>query len=58
MQRLGGAGVACVKFQMRNLDEVYTKKSLNKKDDDLGSEYIIDLLKEIELSTNDHFKIR
>ena len=51
------AGVACVKFQMRNLDEVYTKKSLNKKDDDLGSEYIIDLLKEIELSTNDHFKI-
>ena len=51
------AGVTCVKFQMRNLDEVYTKKALNKKDDDLGSEYIIDLLKEIELSTNDHFKI-
>ena len=42
-------GVDCVKFQMRNLKEVYREKSLNKSGDDLGSEYIIDLLNKFEL---------
>ena len=38
-------GADCVKFQMRNLKDLYRKKSLQRLDDDLGTEYIIDLLK-------------
>ena len=50
-------GVDCVKFQMRNLSEVYRKKSLDKTGEDLGSEYIIDLLNRFELTTEEHFKL-
>ena len=39
------AGADCVKFQMRNMASVYRKKSLAKKGEDLGTEYILDLLK-------------
>ena len=42
-------GVDCVKFQMRSLKEVYRRKSLQKSGDDLGTEYIIDLLNRFEL---------
>jgi sialic acid synthase SpsE/sugar phosphate isomerase/epimerase len=51
------AGADCVKFQMRHLDKVYRQKSLNKNGDDLGTEYILDLLKRFELSVNQHKKI-
>ena len=51
-------GVDCVKFQMRNLEEVYRMKSLQKGGEDLGSEYIIDLLKKFELSITDHKKLK
>lgn len=51
------AGVKCVKFQMRNLEELYTSRSLKKIQDDLSSEYVIDLLKKFELSTEEHFKV-
>lgn len=50
-------GVDCAKFQMRNLDAVYRKSSLNKSGDDLGAEYTIDLLKRFELSLADHQKL-
>lgn len=50
-------GVDCVKFQMRNLQSVYRKKSLEKKGDDLGTEYIVDLLNKFELSTEAHKRI-
>jgi len=50
-------GVDCVKFQMRNLNEVYRKKSLTKSGDDLGSEYIIDLLNRFELTLEEHKKL-
>lgn len=50
-------GADCVKFQMRNLESVYRKKSLEKKSDDLGTEYIIDLLNKFELSAESHRKI-
>ncbi len=50
-------GVDAVKFQMRNLSEVYREKSLNKQSEDLGSEYIIDLLDRFELSLQEHKKI-
>lgn len=48
------AGADCVKFQIRNLNSLYRKKSLQKSGDDLGSEYIIDLLKRFELSIEQH----
>ena len=50
-------GVDCVKFQMRQLDQVYRKRSLDKSGEDLGTEYIIDLLKRFELSKDDQQKI-
>jgi len=47
-------GVDCVKFQMRHINEVYRKKSLIKSGEDLGTEYIIDLLNRFELSVDQH----
>lgn len=49
--------VDCVKFQMRNLNEVYREKSLDKSGDDLGTEYVIDLLNKFELTLEEHKKI-
>ena len=49
--------VDCVKFQMRNLAEVYREKSLDKSGDDLGTEYVIDLLNRFELTLEEHKKI-
>ncbi len=43
-------GADCAKFQMRHINEVYRAKSLDKAGEDLGTEYIIDLLKKFELS--------
>jgi sialic acid synthase SpsE/sugar phosphate isomerase/epimerase len=48
------AGADCVKFQMRHLDQVYRKRSLSRQGEDLGTEYIIDLLYRFELSIEDH----
>lgn len=47
----------CVKFQMRNLSEVYRKNSLDNKGDDLSAEYTIDLLRRFELTVDEHKKI-
>ena len=44
----------CVKFQMRHLEEVYRERTLQKKGEDLGTEYVLDLLKRFELSTDEH----
>ena len=43
-------GADCAKFQMRQIREVYRSKSLEKRGEDLGTEYIIDLLNKFELS--------
>jgi sialic acid synthase SpsE/sugar phosphate isomerase/epimerase len=43
-------GADCAKFQMRQIKEVYRSKSLDKSGEDLGTEYIIDLLNKFELS--------
>jgi len=51
------AGADCVKFQMRHLDEVYRQRSLSKSGDDLGTEYVIDLLNRFELSVNQHRRL-
>ena len=43
-------GADCAKFQMRHINEVYRAKSLDKSGEDLGTEYVIDLLNKFELS--------
>ena len=50
-------GVDCVKFQMRHIEEVYRERSLEKDGEDLGTEYVIDLLKKFELTQDEHKKI-
>ena len=51
------AGADCVKFQMRNMTSVYRKKSLAKQGEDLGTEYVLDLLERFQLSQNEHKNI-
>jgi sialic acid synthase SpsE len=51
------AGADCVKFQMRHLDEVYRQRTLIKDGEDLGTEYILDLLRRYELSSEEHRKV-
>jgi sialic acid synthase SpsE/sugar phosphate isomerase/epimerase len=43
-------GANCVKFQMRDMASVYRKKSLAKQGEDLGTEYVLDLLERFQLS--------
>ena len=50
-------GADCVKFQMRHLNQVYRHRSLEKNGEDLGTEYVIDLLKKFELSVSEHRKL-
>ena len=45
-------GADCAKFQMRHISDVYRAQSLNKSGEDLGTEYIIDLLNKFELSVD------
>lgn len=51
------AGADCVKFQMRNMSSVYRKKSLAKEGEDLGTEYVLDLLERFQLSREEHKKV-
>lgn len=51
------AGADCVKFQMRNMSSVYRKKSLAKVGEDLGTEYVLDLLDRFQLSQEEHKKV-
>ena len=50
-------GADCVKFQMRHMKDTYRNKSLEKKGDDLGTEYVLDLLEKYQLSIDEHKKI-
>lgn len=50
-------GADCVKFQMRHLDQVYRQRTLRKDGEDLGTEYILDLLNRFELSVEEHRKL-
>ncbi|MDC0576775.1 N-acetylneuraminate synthase family protein [Gammaproteobacteria bacterium] len=51
------AGANCVKFQMRNMSAVYRKKSLAKQGEDLGTEYVLDLLERFQLSQDEHKQV-
>ncbi len=48
------AGADCVKFQMRHLDVVYRQRTLRKDGEDLGTEYVLDLLRRFELTVPQH----
>lgn len=48
------AGADCAKFQMRQLDAVYREKTLSRDSEDLGVEYVLDLLQKYELTTDQH----
>lgn len=50
-------GVDCVKFQMRHMEEVYRSKSLKRSGEDLGTEYVLDLLDRYQLSVDEHMEI-
>ena len=50
-------GADCVKFQMRHIEEVYRQRSLNNDGEDLGTEYVIDLLSRFELSVDQHKRL-
>ena len=50
-------GADCAKFQMRHMDEVYRRRTLNRDGEDLGTEYVLDLLQRFELSTDDHRRL-
>ena len=51
------SGADCVKFQMRNMNSIYRKKSLAKQGEDLGTEYVLDLLERFELSREEHLEV-
>jgi N-acetylneuraminate synthase len=48
------AGTDAVKFQMRHLDQVYRQRTLRKGGEDLGTEYVLDLLRRFELTVDEH----
>ena len=50
-------GADCVKFQMRNMSSVYRQRSLAKQGEDLGTEYVLDLLDRFQLSHAEHKKV-
>jgi len=50
-------GADCAKFQMRHLDQVYRQRTLRKDGEDLGTEYVLDLLRRFELPVDDHRKL-
>lgn len=51
------AGADCAKFQLRNLKSLYRESSLQRKGDDLSTEYTLDLLERFELPFEDHHKL-
>ena len=50
-------GADCAKFQMRHMDRVYRQRTLQKQGEDLGTEYVLDLLERFELSVAEQRKL-
>ncbi len=51
-------GVDCVKFQLRDLDDLYRKKTLTRSGEDLGTEYVLDILQKYEFDFDSHRKLK
>jgi sialic acid synthase SpsE len=52
------SGADCVKFQLRNREALYRSRADGSVAEDLGAEYIQDLLNKVELSLQEHREIR
>ena len=52
------AKVDCVKFQMRDLKSLYRKQTLSSEGDDLGVEYILNLLERFDMSFEQHKEVK
>jgi N-acetylneuraminate synthase len=52
------AGADCVKFQLRNRAALYRSKADGSVAEDLGAEYIQDLLNKVELTIDEHRALR
>ncbi|KFE57847.1 N-acetylneuraminate synthase family protein [Pseudomonas syringae] len=52
------SGADCVKFQLRNREALYRTKADGSRAEDLGVEYIQDLLDKVELTVEEHRQIR
>ncbi|WP_239990181.1 N-acetylneuraminate synthase family protein [Corticimicrobacter populi] len=52
------SGADCVKFQLRNRDALYRRKADGSRAEDLGVEYIQDLLDKVELGLEEHRVLR
>ena len=52
------AGADCVKFQLRDRTVLYRSKADGSQAEDLGVEYIQDLLDKVELSLEEHRQLR
>ena len=52
------AGADCVKFQLRNREALYRTRADGTAVEDLGAEYVQDLLKKVELSLEHHRDLR
>lgn len=52
------AGADCVKFQLRNRAHLYRSKADGSRTEDLGVEYIQDLLDKVELTIDQHLELR
>src|SRR3954452_13101795 len=50
-------GADCAKFQMRHMDQVYRQRTLRRDGEDLGTEYVLDLLQRFELPIEQHRKL-
>ena len=50
-------GADSAKFQMRHMDQVYRQRTLQKQGEDLGTEYVLDLLERFELSVAEQRKL-
>ncbi|MFT4304532.1 MAG: N-acetylneuraminate synthase family protein [Candidatus Woesearchaeota archaeon] len=47
----------CAKFQMRDLQDLYGNKNSLSEDEDLGSQYVLNLLEKFQLSDSEMFEI-
>jgi N-acetylneuraminate synthase len=52
------AGVDCVKFQIRDFGSLYRKTPGKASSEDLGVEYVKDLLRKVELTVEEHRELR
>lgn len=52
------SGADCVKFQIRNREVLYRRKADGSRAEDLGVEYIQDLLDRVELTLDEHRQVR